>query len=86
MFIRGENAFGQNTRYTLCLTGTVYDIPAAIDLIISRFSSIVNNTFLSLNVSAVLRTSLKFYLTDNVTTAHAQSNQGCMCSDNRGFI
>ena len=75
-FIHGANVFGQKTRYTLCLTGTVYDIPALIDLIISSFSSIVNTTFLRLNFSATLRTSLKFYSIDNVTTAHAQSNLG----------
>ena len=27
--IHGPNAFGQKTLYTLCLTGTVYDVPAS---------------------------------------------------------
>ena len=50
--ISGANAFGQRTRYTLCLMGTVCDVPALIDLIISSVSSIVNTTFLGLNFSA----------------------------------
>ena len=77
-FIRGANEFGQKTRHTLCQTDTVYDGPASIDLIISSFSSIVNTTFLRLNLSAILCTSLKFYSTNNVTTAHVQSSQGCV--------
>ena len=79
-FIRGANAFGPKTRYTLCLTGTVhvYDVPASIDLIILSFWSIINANFLRLNFSAVLRTLLKFYSIDNATTVHAQSNQGCV--------
>ena len=73
-FIRGANALGQKMLYTLCLTGTVYRVPASINLIISSFLSIVN-TFLRLNFSVILRTSLKSYSID-VTTAHAQSSQG----------
>ena len=65
-------------RYTLCLTGTVYEVPASIDLTISSFSSIINTTFLRLNVSAILHTSLQFYSINNVTTVHVQSNQGCV--------
>ena len=50
-FIRGANAYGQKTSYTLCLTDTVhvYDVPASLDLIILSFSSIVNTAFLRLN-------------------------------------
>ena len=59
----GANAFiclahtlGQKMHYTLCLTGTVIDVPASINLIISSFSSIVNTTFLRLNFFVILRT------------------------------
>ena len=77
-FIRGANALGQKMCYTLCLTGTVYDVSASIKLIISSFSSIVNTTLLLLNFSVILLTLLKSYSINNVTTAHAQSSQGCV--------
>ena len=73
-FIHRANALGQKTRYTLCLTGNVYDVPASIELIISIFSSIVNTSFFRLSFSTILRISLKFYSFDKVTTVHAQSN------------
>ena len=38
-FICGANELGQKIRYTMFLTGTAYDVPASINLIISRFSS-----------------------------------------------
>ena len=76
--IRGAKAFEQKMRYALYLTGTVYDVPASIDLINLSFSSIDCTTFLRLNFSAILCSSLKFYSIDNVTTAHAQSSQGCV--------
>ena len=49
--------------------------------------------FLCLNFSFILLTSLKFYSIDKVTTAHAQSSQGCVqiiegtctCTYNRVF-
>ena len=68
----------QKMCYTLCLTGTVYDVPALINLIISSLSSIVNTTFLRLNFSVILRASLKSYSINNVTTVHAQRSQGCV--------
>ena len=72
VFIRGANELGQKMRYTLYLTGIVYDVPALINLMISNFSLIFNTTFLCLKFSAILHTSLQYYSIDNVATAHGQ--------------
>ena len=69
---------------TFYVTGTVYDIPASLNLIILSFSSIFDTTFLHLDFFVTLRTSLSFHLIDNATTAHG--NQAKAVLINRGFI
>ena len=88
--IRQANTFGQNTLYLVSdrynvqymmfqhLPMLEHHIRYLKHHIHSSFSLIINTTFLHLNFSTISCNSLKFYSFNNVTTAHVQSNQGCV--------
>ena len=77
-----SDQFGQRTRYTLCLMGTVYDVPASTDLIIRAFhrSSILLFFVQTFPPFFALRQNLFNWQHDYCTCAIKPK----LCSDNRG--